>query len=46
MMLGDIDGDGEISIADGRIRWRPPADGGRLRWLVETPIRIGDIEYV
>lgn len=31
--LGDIDGDGEISIADGRIRWRPPADGGRLRWF-------------
>jgi hypothetical protein len=31
--LADIEGDGEISIADGRIRWRPPADGGRLRWF-------------
>ena len=31
--LSDIDGDGQISIADGRIRWLPPADGGRLRWF-------------
>jgi len=31
--LSEIDGDGEISIADGRIRWQPPADGGRLRWF-------------
>ena len=32
-MLGEIEGDGEITIADGRIRWRPPADGGSLRWF-------------
>ncbi len=31
--LSDIDGDGQISIDNGRIRWVPPADGGRLRWF-------------
>ncbi len=31
--LSDIDGDGQITIDDGRIRWVPPADGGRLRWF-------------
>ncbi len=31
--LSDIGGDGQISVNDGRIRWLPPADGGRLRWF-------------
>lgn len=31
--LSEIDGDGQISFEDGRIRWVPPADGGRLRWF-------------
>jgi hypothetical protein len=31
--ISDVDGDGEISIADGRLRWQPPAGGGRLRWF-------------
>ncbi len=31
--LSDIDGDGQISIDNGRVRWVPPADGGRLRWF-------------
>jgi hypothetical protein len=32
-VISDIRGDGELSIDDARIRWRPPADGGRLRWF-------------
>ena len=31
--LSHIDGDGQITIDDGRIRWVPPADGGELRWF-------------
>ncbi len=31
--LSDFGGDGQITIADGRIRWVPPADGGELRWF-------------
>ncbi len=33
--LSDIDGDGQISLNDGKIRWVPPADGGRLRWFAQ-----------
>jgi len=31
--LSDINGDGQISLEDGQIRWLPPTDGGRLRWF-------------
>jgi hypothetical protein len=31
--LSDIDGDGHITIDDGRIRWVPPINGGQLRWF-------------
>jgi len=31
--ISDIDGDGQISIDDERIRWVPPADGGELHWF-------------
>jgi hypothetical protein len=27
------DGDGEISLADERLIWKPPGDGGSLRWF-------------
>ncbi len=32
-IISDIDGDGQILLDDGRIRWEVPADGGRLRWF-------------
>lgn len=33
---GQIDrirGDGEINLQDGRLIWKPPADGGTIRWF-------------
>lgn len=32
--IRDVEGDGEISIEDGRVNWLPPDDGGRLSWFV------------
>ncbi len=32
-MISDIGGTGQISIDDKRIRWVPPAAGGRLHWF-------------
>jgi hypothetical protein len=31
--LSDVEGDGEVSIENGRVTWRPPEEGGRLRWF-------------
>lgn len=34
-IISDIEGDGQLVIDDDRIRWRPPADGGRLSWYTK-----------
>jgi hypothetical protein len=31
--ISGITGDGQVIVVEGRIRWLPPADGGRLRWF-------------
>ena len=31
--ISDVNGDGQLSVDDERIRWRPAADGGRLSWF-------------
>ena len=33
----DFDGDGDLSVADGRVTWSPPSGGGILRWRVHVP---------
>lgn len=30
--IGELRGDGALSVADGRVTWSPPAAGGVLRW--------------
>jgi hypothetical protein len=32
--ISDVGGDGDLSIRDERVHWRPPADGGTLEWRV------------
>lgn len=32
----DFDGDGEISRSGERLVWRPPEDGGSLRWMAKV----------
>lgn len=42
-MISDVGGDGQISIDDKRIRWLPPAEGGRLHWFATiNHLRNGD----
>ncbi|HET6630012.1 MAG TPA: hypothetical protein VFG91_09580 [Woeseiaceae bacterium] len=43
--IGDIEGDGEISIEDGRLNWLPPDEGGRLSWFVRINHQRGDDGY-
>ncbi len=31
--MSEIDGDGQIALDDGRVRWQVPTAGGRLRWF-------------
>ena len=31
--LAGFEGDGEITVSDGRATWLPPQDGGTLRWF-------------
>ncbi len=31
--IGDPDGDGEFTLADERLIWKPPVKGGGLRWF-------------
>jgi hypothetical protein len=33
--ISEVSGDGEISLTNGRVRWLPPADGGRLQWFAK-----------
>ena len=35
----DFEADGALSVANGRVLWTPPADGGSLRWQVAVPNR-------
>lgn len=37
--LGRFEGDGEVTVNDGRATWLPPADGGTLRWFAELAHR-------
>ena len=30
--LRDVEGDGQVVVANGRINWQVPAGGGTLRW--------------
>ena len=32
--ISDVGGDGDLSIRDERVHWRPPADSGTLEWRV------------
>ena len=32
-IISAAEGDGEVSLADERLVWNPPADGGSLRWF-------------
>lgn len=41
--ISDVAGDGEITVADGRVTWLPPDTGGRLSWFAELRhLRGGD----
>lgn len=31
--------DGDLQVTDGEVRWKPPADGGTMRWRVSVPHR-------
>lgn len=33
--ISELSGDGEIFVTNGRVRWLPPADGGRLKWFAK-----------
>lgn len=35
----DIEGDGELEVTADHVRWRPPRNGGQLRWRVTVPTR-------
>jgi hypothetical protein len=40
--ITDIAGDGELQTYDGRVRWHPPAAGGRLSWRATVHHERGD----
>ncbi len=40
--ITDIAGDGELQTYDGRVRWQPPAAGGRLAWRATVHHERGD----
>ncbi|HEX7062256.1 MAG TPA: hypothetical protein VF200_09805 [Woeseiaceae bacterium] len=43
--LSDVAGDGEVSVEDGSAVWRPPEDGGQLRWFASLRHLRDDDEY-
>ncbi len=43
--IGDVRGDGEVSVRDGRVTWLPPDKGGRLSWFVRIEHLRGDDSY-
>ncbi|MEJ2275063.1 MAG: hypothetical protein P8Y01_10890 [Woeseiaceae bacterium] len=40
--ISDITGDGVLQTYDGRVRWQPPATGGRLAWRATVHHERGD----
>lgn len=40
--LGNLGGDGDVQVYDGRVRWQPPARGGTLRWRISVYSERGD----
>ena len=43
--LRDVEGDGEVSVVDGRVKWLPPDAGGQLRWFATIGHRRGGDGY-
>ena len=43
--ISDVRGDGEITVADGRLTWLPPDDGGRLEWFAQLRHLRGSDSY-
>lgn len=43
--LSQFEGDGELSLGDGRATWLPPTNGGTLRWFAELSHRRGGDGY-
>ncbi len=43
--LSDVAGDGEVSVRDGRAVWRPPKNGGKLRWFASLEHLRDEDEY-
>ncbi|MEX2496576.1 MAG: hypothetical protein WD448_10830 [Woeseia sp.] len=43
--ISDVSGDGGVSLQDGRVIWRPPAEGGDLRWFATISHRRGSDTY-
>ncbi len=43
--LASVAGDGDVKVDDGRIVWRPPADGGTLSWFVPLESRRSTHEF-
>jgi hypothetical protein len=35
----EFDGDGDLAVGDGTVRWSPPAKGGSISWQVRIPSR-------
>ena len=40
-----FNGDGELRISDGSLRWLPPTNGGTLRWVVNVAHKRGKNAY-
>ena len=43
--VSGIHADGELEIESGQVSWRPPDDGGTLRWTVAVAHRRNDAGY-
>ena len=43
--ITDIDGDGDVRVAGGRVTWNPSANGGTLAWRVALRHQRGDGGY-
>ena len=43
--LSDVEGDGEVTVRDGRVNWRPPEEGGRLSWFAHLRHLRGEDTY-
>lgn len=43
--ISDLGGDGDVSLADDRIVWNPPAAGGSLRWFATIDHRRSSESY-